>query len=122
MYRYEYHKYKGKERKEMHTRYKFPDWISYMALDCHAHHTVSGWQVTLQSFRFMDASSSFFEAVRLNHVSSVRKMLLSHEAFVTDRVSRSESMKGATALHVRHISPDPSPGISTGLMCFSLHL
>jgi hypothetical protein len=100
-YRKRYHKNTSRRGNETYARYKFPCWISYMAWEYHASSTLHGWQITLQTCRFIGRESPFFKAVRLNDVVSVRKMLLNREAFVTDR---DNDFWGSTALHVSHKS------------------
>jgi hypothetical protein len=86
--------------------------MSYNACDYYAHSTISGWRFSLQTYRFISDNSPFFKAVYDKDIPRVQEMLLSREAFVTDRLAGYLSLKGtyfirgATALHVRYVFSD----------------
>ncbi|TVY45721.1 hypothetical protein LSUB1_G000383 [Lachnellula subtilissima] len=88
-YRKSYRKHRGKEEDKHYARYMLPRWFSDKAWEYRAHNTNFGWRIDLQTCRYLSINSPLFKAIRNRDLVSVRKMLLTREAFVTDRIENS---------------------------------
>lgn len=105
-YRRRRRRFEGKERNEFFARYKLPGWLSSSSWDYHMYNGLSALQIKLQTSRFVETDSPFFEAVGCQDLIRVREMLLNREGYVTDRIVKYvrkdgwNYYTGSTALHV----------------------
>ncbi|KAH8803963.1 hypothetical protein F5882DRAFT_392697 [Hyaloscypha sp. PMI_1271] len=97
--------YKGRERQEFYTKYKFPDLLSSCQVDCWGFRGLSGWCINPQMYRVLPEDSLFFTAVKDGDTLSVQQMLTERHAWVTDRVIDDYS-RNHTALHVAAANGD----------------
>jgi len=117
-YRKSYCKHRGKEGDEHYARYMLPRWFSDKVWEYCVHNTNFGWRINLQTCRYLTVDSPFYKAIHNRDLVSVRNMLSTREAFVTDRIEYGTSCfsdgprivrrrMASTALHVSHQLSDP---------------
>ncbi|KAH7350740.1 hypothetical protein BKA65DRAFT_549733 [Rhexocercosporidium sp. MPI-PUGE-AT-0058] len=86
---------KGRQREDVTTKYKLPEFITNKVLELQGQKTLSGWRVDIQTYRVIPYENPFFSAIENGDVVSVQRILANKEYFISDR----NEFENDTALH-----------------------
>jgi hypothetical protein len=96
---YKSHSSKLKENSPggFYAKYRAPSWIASRVWDVQGTEAMSGWKMTLQTFRMISWESPMVKMIIDGDIDAVRDALKRKEVFITDRIN---NWQEDTLLHV----------------------